>query len=210
MFELVGCSGVLEARLPGEVEATIVEAERYARSGSWVAGFVSYEAAPGLDPGLEVTGEPDRRGAHPLAWFGIFGSRRDAAELPPGRSSKVGWTPGSTQVSHREAVGAIKDRLAAGDVYQVNLTTRFDADVQDPLELYASMTRVQEGAYSGYISTGTQSVLCASPELFFETRGRRITTGPMKGTRAGAVGRRRTRITPPVSRARRKTPPSTS
>ena len=53
-FRLVGPVGVLEATRAGEVVAVLEAAEAAAGRGLWVAGFVSYEAAPGLDPALVV------------------------------------------------------------------------------------------------------------------------------------------------------------
>src|SRR5688572_9040398 len=61
----------VEADGVGDVADVLVEVERAARSGRWVAGFVSYDAAPGLDPGLVVPGHRSP-GDVPLAWFGVF------------------------------------------------------------------------------------------------------------------------------------------
>ena len=60
-FRLLGPAGVLEARRPEEVAGVLAAAEQAAARGLWVAGFVAYEAAPGLDPALQV-----RRGAGDL------------------------------------------------------------------------------------------------------------------------------------------------
>ena len=53
-FRLIGPVGVLEALRTDEVAGTIAAAEGAAARGMWVAGFVAYEAAPGLAPAMRV------------------------------------------------------------------------------------------------------------------------------------------------------------
>ena len=94
-FRLVGPVGVFEARRPDEVADVLEAAESSAQRGLWVGGFVAYEAAPGLDPALEVRArEPgDPMADLPLAWFALFEGReetllpepRDERPLRPGR-----------------------------------------------------------------------------------------------------------------------------
>ena len=59
-FRLVGPAGVLEARRPDEVPGVLAAAEQAAARSLWVAGFITYEAAPGLDPSLAVRARPPR------------------------------------------------------------------------------------------------------------------------------------------------------
>ena len=58
-FALEEPVGVIEARRAGEVRGVLSSAEAAAERGLWVAGFVSYEAAPGLNPSLEVRARDD-------------------------------------------------------------------------------------------------------------------------------------------------------
>src|SRR5207244_904339 len=53
-FEMTGFRRAVVARRSDQVAPAIAEVESAARSGLWAAGFVSYEAAPGLDPSLRV------------------------------------------------------------------------------------------------------------------------------------------------------------
>src|SRR5256885_2385491 len=61
----------------------IEAAEGAAARGLWVAGYLSFDAAPGLDDALSVrprrAGDPFAR--LPLAWFGLF-DRREVSALP--------------------------------------------------------------------------------------------------------------------------------
>ena len=84
-FRLVEPVGVLEARRPAEVPTVIDAAEAAAARGLWVAGMVTYEAAPGFDPALRVRTPPDGDpfGDLPLAWFALFEARQETTLPAP-------------------------------------------------------------------------------------------------------------------------------
>jgi para-aminobenzoate synthetase / 4-amino-4-deoxychorismate lyase len=189
-FRLVEPVGVLEATRAGEVVAVLEAAEAAAGRGLWVAGFVSYEAAPGLDPALVVgPRDPgDAFAALPFAWFAMF-ERAEETTLPLPRDDGVPAAPEGTWVltTPRErfeaALERIHELIAAGETYQVNHTMRLRSRVEgDARGLYRDLCYAQRGAFSAYLDLGRYRVLSASPELFFERRGGAIVTRPMKGT----------------------------
>jgi para-aminobenzoate synthetase/4-amino-4-deoxychorismate lyase len=187
-FRLVSPVGVVEARRPDEVADVIAAAEASAQRGLWVGGFVAYEAAPGLDPALAVrTRAPDDPFAEmPLAWFALF-ERREQTALPEPRDDGAGtaaaWRPSVDRRRYDAAIAAIRERIAAGDTYQVNHTLRLRSTVTgDERGLYRDMCFAQRGAYAAYLNAGRYRVCSASPELFFEQNDGRLTTRPMKGT----------------------------
>jgi para-aminobenzoate synthetase/4-amino-4-deoxychorismate lyase len=184
-FELSDPTAVLAARGPDDVRAVLREAQALSRAGHWVAGFVSYEAAAGLDPDLPVCAWPDDHPMTrlPLAWFAAFGTH--AAVAPPGPVSAIPappWRLDRDQDWHERAVASIRDGIGRGDYYQVNLTARLDATVADPALLYAKLSIAQQGAHNALIVTDEFTVVSCSPELFFATDGNRIIARPMKGT----------------------------
>jgi para-aminobenzoate synthetase/4-amino-4-deoxychorismate lyase len=187
-FRLVGPGGVLEARRPNEVPGVLAAAEQAAARGLWAAGFVAYEAAPGLDPSLEVRppADDDPFADLPLAWFAMFEGREETVlpDPPPGGPpTGSAWMPLIDRTTYDRAIGRIHEHIAAGDTYQVNYTLRLGATVEgDPRGLYRDLCFAQRGAYAGAIDTGRFRVLSASPELFFRLDGDRIRTIPMKGT----------------------------
>jgi para-aminobenzoate synthetase/4-amino-4-deoxychorismate lyase len=188
-FRLVEPVGVIEARAEEEVEAALDRVEDAARRGRWAAGFVAYEAAPGLDPALSVRGRErdDPFAALPLLWFALFEDREDVPPFEPVddglATDGVAWRASIDRVRYDASVAAIRERIAAGDTYQVNYTFRLRADVDgDERDLYRDLCLAQRGGYAAYLSAGRFRVLSASPELFFRIDGDRITTRPMKGT----------------------------
>ena len=188
-FRLVGPAGALEARRPAEVPEVLAAAEAAAAGGRWVAGFVAYEAAPGLDPSLAVHAR-DPAGPFaglPLAWFGLFDARQETALPEPQPADQppveTAWTPSVGRDPYDDAIARIHERIAAGDTYQVNHTLRLRARLGgDAHGFYRDLCYAQRGAYAAFLDTGSYRVLSASPELFFRIDGGRITTKPMKGT----------------------------
>jgi para-aminobenzoate synthetase/4-amino-4-deoxychorismate lyase len=170
-----------------QVVAALDGADRAARAGAWVVGFVSFEAAAAFDPAFDAPFAPSL----PLAWFASFAtpapSRADADggddEAQAGAAIPLAPTTVVSDTRHADAIRRIHAYIDAGSLYQVNFTVPFTAPrVASPRALYERMRRAQRGNYSCLIDIGDAQILSASPELFFERRGDRIRSRPMKGT----------------------------
>jgi para-aminobenzoate synthetase / 4-amino-4-deoxychorismate lyase len=172
------------------VIAAIRDAEEAARRGAWVIGLLTYEAAAAFDPAFPFrpnSADADTAGAAmPLAWFAAYSERveQPIVSAPTGgpfvadvrRQGGADW--------YQAGVADIRDRIADGDVYQVNLTDRVSCTLDaDPFDLYRSMVHAQGGAYNAFLDLGETIVISASPELFLQVEGHRAITRPMKGTR---------------------------
>jgi para-aminobenzoate synthetase/4-amino-4-deoxychorismate lyase len=177
----------LVARDTDEVVGVLAAADAAAAAGSWVAGFVGYEAASAFDPAL-ASGRHAGRDELPLAWFAVFDDvvevrGLDRAPHSGSRYDLDPWRADCDGHSYREKVGRVRDHIAAGDTYQVNLTARLRSRITgDPSALYRDLALAQASAHCAYLDTGRFVVASASPELFFEWRDDRVTTRPMKGT----------------------------
>jgi para-aminobenzoate synthetase / 4-amino-4-deoxychorismate lyase len=118
---------VLVAWQAAEVVPVLAEVERATQRGCWAFGYVGYEAASGLDPGLAVFDLP--QDGPPLVWFGL---REEPVAVPRIASPPAGgrdyaaerWQPGWTPCGYRRDVARVRDYIAAGDTYQCNLTVR--------------------------------------------------------------------------------------
>ena len=170
---------------PREVEGILeTVARRTAEERLHAVGFLSYEAAPGLNP-EQSTRAP---GWLPLCWFALF--REFSEQNPPGPCSPLtplNWVPTLTEETFCEQVERIRDYIAAGDTYQVNFSYRLRAEIdaklaRRPYPLFTSMLSQQQDGYGAYIETQDWAICCASHELFFERRGNRLVSRPMKGT----------------------------
>jgi len=163
-----------------EVGPALDAAEAAALDGLWVAGFVSYDAGPAFDSAISSHRDP----ATPLVALAAFREARPSRG-PAGRAFEAGeWTPTDRQEDFEGAVRQIRERIAAGDTYQVNYTMRLRAAFEgDPEGLFAALCRAQRADHLAFIDLGDAAVCSASPELFVRRVGRVIETRPMKGTR---------------------------
>jgi para-aminobenzoate synthetase component I len=87
------------------------------------------------------------------------------------------------------AIDAVRDAIAAGDVYQVNLVQHLSAPFAgDPHGLAAALAPLRPLHARPLVGNGW-AIVSASPELFLARRGSRVWTMPIKGTRpAGGTG----------------------
>jgi para-aminobenzoate synthetase / 4-amino-4-deoxychorismate lyase len=174
-------SRIIAAREVSEVLPALQSAEIAARNGSWVVGFVSYQAAPGLDSRLRVPA-PGVSEELPLVWFGVFDGHEDP-ELATGQVALSGWSAGMSETEHASRVESIRASIAEGDTYQVNLTFPMEARLSgSPETLFSAMLRAQPQCYGAFFDLGERQILSVSPELFLRQQGRSVTTQPMKGT----------------------------
>src|SRR5207248_7710416 len=80
---------------------------------------------------------------------------------------------------------AVREAIARGDVYQVNLVQHLAAPFRgDPRGLAGRLARLRPLCPRPLVGDGW-AIVSASPELFLARRGRRVWTMPIKGTRAG-------------------------
>jgi para-aminobenzoate synthetase/4-amino-4-deoxychorismate lyase len=178
------------AHRPGDVVPVLQAVEEATGAGRWAAGFVAYEAANGLDPTLATRAAiPGEAFAElPLAWFCLAGGPEAAAGLWAAPENEgpctVGpWEPDWDTAGYGGKLQRIRERLAAGETYQCNLTVRLRSRADgDLLRLYRDLALAQRGAHCAYLDTGRFVIASASPELFFDWTGDRLTTRPMKGT----------------------------
>ena len=176
---------------PIDVAAALARIEAGLARGWHAAGFFSYELGYVLEPRLTPR-LPERRRV-PLLWFGLFDapeilSEADVSRLlaePAAVPRLLGLAPDWTAADYLQRFEAVHENIAAGDIYQINLThkIRFRLD-GSPNALYRELRRRQPVPYGAIIDTGSLTVLSLSPEQFFTRTGRLVTTRPMKGTAA--------------------------
>lgn len=179
---------VLVAGEVGEVREVLRGIERAAAEGYYVAGYLSYEAAPAFSER-----HPVRAGARlPLAWFGVYRAPEDGMSIgaeghgssaPTSSYRLSGWEPETNRAEYDGVIAEIGEAIAGGEVDQVNYTIRLVARGEgDDLSFYHRLLAAQGTAYGAYLDLGGWRILSASPELFFRRRGDRLGTRPMKGT----------------------------
>lgn len=179
-----GLEGIIEARTIDEVVPALARVESAVDDGKWVAGFLTYEAAPAFDPALKVLDPAGSRFENlPLAWFSIWERRRPSRPLTAHGYLLGEWDAGLDRDEYELAVEHIRSHIRSGDTYQVNYTFRMEAGFTgDPRGLYRDLVNSQSCGYGAFIDAGRWAVVSASPELFFEWRHGVLVCKPMKGT----------------------------
>lgn len=114
-----------------------------------------------------------------LAWEG---SEEDQPLEPPNPLPEASST--LEQEGFVRAVDRALEYIAAGDIYQVNLSQRlsWSAGV-DPFWLHQQLRQCSPAPFAGVLRFEGFSLVSASPEEFLRMSGRRIRTRPIKGTR---------------------------
>jgi anthranilate synthase component 1 len=90
-----------------------------------------------------------------------------------------------------DGVARIHQHLAAGDVFQVNLSRAWRAHCRpapSPAGLYAALRRANPAPFAGLLQADDWAIASSSPERLIEIRGDRVQTRPIAGTRPRAVG----------------------
>ena len=135
----------------------------------------------------------------PDLWFGFYEAPVMSTNSGTGVPSVVLNPPDRrdacstnfTRDSYRQAVQRAKNYIAAGDIYQVNLSQRFQCQVDaSAMEVYRALRAANPAPYCAYLDIGDAQILSSSPECFLKLDDRQVITRPIKGTRPrGAVER---------------------
>ncbi len=187
-------AAVLTAATPADIPALLDDLRAARRAGLHAAGYFAYDAGAGFaaavrhspcDPALH------RPGAAPLAWFGLFAAMERiapdavAARLPdPGGAWLGAPQPLMARDDYLARVAAVQAAIAAGDIYQANLTFAASVAVRgSPLAAYARLRAQARAGYGAFVWTGVQAIASLSPELFFAlSADGGVIARPMKGT----------------------------
>jgi para-aminobenzoate synthetase component 1 len=127
---------------------------------------------------------PEPCAALPLAACRLRTGRADDHVTQRHENFSVGeWERSWEASEYRAAIEDVRQAIARGDVYQVNLVQHLQAPFEgDPRELAARLARLRPLHPAPFV-TADWAVVSASPELFLARRGDRIWTMPIKGTR---------------------------
>ncbi len=180
-LDFQGPEAVLTARLPEEVRPVLERVERFCRQGGYAAGYLAYEAAAAFDRAFPVAATA-AHGPLPLAVFGLFAApqqrhRPDFDAVPGG-----GWRLEESFDDYEQRIDRLRGEIGRGNVYQVNYTVRAQGEnLLGDARLAAEAVRAPFGAFLDFEAA---SVVSASPELFFDLKGKALRSMPMKGTAA--------------------------
>ncbi|MGG3447949.1 aminodeoxychorismate synthase, component I [Bacillus cereus] len=119
------------------------------------------------------------------AWKDLWVKEAPKLTMPFECPEKKNETVAFTEEGFIKAVERIQEYIGAGDVFQVNLSTRQERTLQThPLEIYTSLREINPSPYMGYLELGDFQIVSASPELLIKKQGPEVSTRPIAGTRS--------------------------
>ena len=96
---------------------------------------------------------------------------RSLSKTRPAGGNGLEFRSNHTRERFEERVRAAKEHIAAGDIYQVVLSQRFEAEVgADPFTVYRALRHVNPSPYMYFIRMGGVSVVASSPEMLSSPR----------------------------------------
>jgi para-aminobenzoate synthetase component 1 len=149
------------------------------RPGSWVV-VLPFEGEPTCARFTDC--RPAPAGPPPARWGGV---------------DRRAWVSSLDREGFEKGVLSIREAIAAGDVYQVNLCRRLTAPLPEPsgpeadvLGLAASLARSHPAPHAAVVRLPAAgvAVVSASPERFLRRDGDVVESRPIKGTAATAAG----------------------
>lgn len=168
-----------------DLAAALEKLQGYHNQGYHLAGYAAYELGYVLEPKLK-TKLPVNYNA-PLLQFGVFETY--SSDVPkyftkPPKPPKLNLKPDWQEADYLARYEQVKDYIAAGDIYQINLCFPMQGHYNgSAIDLYASLRARQPVHYGGIVSLNNgPEVISLSPELFFKRKTDCMTMQPMKGT----------------------------
>jgi anthranilate/para-aminobenzoate synthase component I len=115
-------------------------------------------------------------------WWTDLLRAQSPPEIPMG---PLHFSASSSKEVFCDWVRRAQDYIRSGDIYQVNLSHRLQAEwpQADPWKLYEALRHYSPAPYAAFLRQKGRSILSSSPELFLQFSGRSIRTRPIKGTR---------------------------
>jgi anthranilate synthase component I len=178
-------------------------------TGGWLV-YLGYELADEIEPSLALPPSADPVIAlairTPAAWIRDRRSQRAwiiaepgyeallerfaddvlRADAPPYRGTARFEVEEEDPAQFLQAVARALDYIAAGDVYQANLSRQWHgrsfAPI-DPTAIYTALRATNPSPFAALLRDGDFAVISSSPERLLSVRGGLVSTRPIAGTR---------------------------
>ncbi|MFD2257825.1 anthranilate synthase component I family protein [Luteolibacter algae] len=147
-----------------------------------LCGWVSYEGDYVFGEYREMLVRDEESGD----WWELGGLSQKLGDPLPGGARLGEFSGEMSRERFLDSVRKVKDWIAAGDIYQVNVAQAFSAEVFGEgslFGLYEVLRDASPAPMGVWMSLDGIEVLGTSPELFLKISGKGVETRPIKGTR---------------------------
>jgi para-aminobenzoate synthetase component 1 len=129
-------------------------------------------------PGADATARAE-------VWVDTLARAQAAGDRPEGRFSAGPLASRTPPARYLEQVQQVLDYIAAGDIFQANLSHRLEGEFEgDPFALYRRLTQRNPSPFSAYLPGAGYAIASVSPERFLKLEGGEVVARPIKGTLA--------------------------
>jgi len=184
-------------------------------AGGWFV-FIGYEIAAEIEPSLDLPQSPDPVAAVALRipaavvhdrrtrkteivaeercaeLAGVVAADLARVQLRPANPVVVERSDEADPARHLEAIRRAKDYIAAGDIYQANLSREWRVHLARPAssaDLFERLCDANPAGFAGIAALGDLAILSSSPERLIAIRDGVVSTRPIAGTRPRAADR---------------------
>ncbi len=133
--------------------------------------------------------QPEKRQARARTRASAMRARIAGATPPPRLQRKPNGTSlasNFTRSGYERAVRRVVDYIRAGDIFQANISQRFEARLgkgDTAYELYLRLRAESPAPFASFFNFGSGALISSSPERFLLCRNGEVETKPIKGTR---------------------------
>lgn len=114
----------------------------------------------------------------------LWGPLKRSQSKKRGEDRELKWSSNVNKEEFVEKVERAKEYIAAGDIFQVQISQRLSLETRsDPFDIYRTLRRVNPSPYMFYLKYGDLHVVGSSPEVLVRLEGNRVETRPIAGTR---------------------------
>ncbi len=139
-----------------------------------------YHSFPEIQMG-EAPQEVERRGRRRLEELQRYLEDTTPSNDPDGPPCKIQGDLSAE--TYMQMVRRAKEYIAAGDIFQANLSHRFSASYAPPFGIYERLRQINPSPFSAYLKLGEIEISSGSPERLVRARGGRVETWPIAGTK---------------------------
>lgn len=133
-----------------------------------------------------------REGRDRLTAFEALLTQPDTDDAHPDDLGLLTFTPEQEQSAYMQSVRRCQEYIAAGDIYQANLSHRFSlscdalttGELHADLSAYRRLRAINPSPFAGILRLDTVRLISSSPERLVRLDGRRADTRPIAGTRS--------------------------
>ena len=148
------------------------------------AGFMLFDTVLAFDhvrhriliiANARITGDEDLESLYQFACTKIEFVERElerTLSAPPQSNGNLDVTSNVSREQFEQMVRTAKEYIAAGDIYQVVLSQRFEASIAtDPFTVYRALRHVNPSPYMYFLRIGGRSIVGSSPEMLVRVEG---------------------------------------